>query len=34
MLFHEVAEDAGVGGETGEGEAIVRVDGDDLLLVG
>ena len=34
LLLHEVGEDTGVGGETGEGEAIVRVDGDDLLLVG
>lgn len=34
LLAHEVGEDAGVGGETGEGNAIVRVDGDDFLLVG
>jgi hypothetical protein len=33
-LFHEVGEDAGVGGEAGEGEAEVFVDGDDFLLVG
>jgi hypothetical protein len=33
LLFHEVGEDAGVGGEAGEGEADVFVDGDDFLLV-
>ena len=33
MLFHEVGEDAGVGGEAGEGDANVFVDGDDFLLV-
>ena len=30
---HEVGEDTGVGGEAGEGDAVVGVDGDDLLLV-
>jgi hypothetical protein len=34
LLFHEVGEDASVGGEAGEGEAEVFVDGDDFLLVG
>lgn len=34
LLAHEVGEDAGVGGETGKGDAVVGVDGDDLLLVG
>ena len=34
LLFHEVGEDAGVGGETGEGDAVVGVDGDDFALVG
>ncbi len=34
LLFHEVGEDAGVGGETSEGEAEVFVNGDDFLLVG
>ena len=33
LLLHEVGEDAGVGGEAGEGEAQVLVDGDDFLLV-
>jgi hypothetical protein len=34
LLLHEVGEDAGVGGEAGEGEAEVLVDGDYFLLVG
>lgn len=34
LLFHEVGQDAGVGGEPGEGDAVVGVDGDDLALVG
>jgi len=34
LLLHVVGEDAGVGGETGEGEAVVSVEGDDLFLVG
>jgi len=34
LLFHEVGEDAGVGGEAGEGEAEVFVDGDYFFLVG
>lgn len=34
LLFHEVGQDAGVGGEAGEGEAQVLVDGDYLFLVG
>lgn len=34
MLAHEVREDAGIGGEAGERDAVVGVDGDDLLLVG
>ena len=34
LLLHEVGEDTGVGGQAGEGEAQVLVDGDDLLLVG
>jgi len=34
LLLHVVGEDAGVGGETGEGEAVVRVERDDLFLVG
>lgn len=34
LLLHVVAEDAGVGGEAGEGEAVVGVYGDDLFLVG
>lgn len=33
MLFHEVGQDAGVGGEAGEGDAVVGVDGYYLLLV-
>ena len=33
LLAHEVGEDTGVGGEAGEGDAVVGVDGDDLLLV-
>ena len=33
LLAHEVGEDTGIGGETGEGDAVVGVDGDDLLLV-
>jgi len=34
LLFHEVGEDAGVGGEAREGDAVVGVDGDYFLLVG
>lgn len=34
LRLEEVGEDAGVGGETGETETEVRVDRDDLLLVG
>ena len=34
LLFHEVGEDAGVGGEAGEGHGEVVVDADDFLLVG
>ena len=34
LLLHEVGEDAGVGGEAGEGDAVVGVDGDDFALVG
>lgn len=34
LLLHEVGEDAGVGGEAGEAEAEVLIDGDDFLLVG
>lgn len=34
MLFHEVGKNAGVGGKTGEGDTEVRVDWNDLLLVG
>ena len=34
LLPHEVGEDTSVGGETGEGDAEVTVDADDLLLVG
>ena len=34
LAFHEVREDAGVGGETGEGEAEVLIDTYYLLLVG
>ncbi len=34
LLFHEVGEDAGVGGEASEGEAKVFVNDDDFLLVG
>lgn len=33
LLFHEVGEHARVGGKTGEGNAIVRVDFDDFALV-
>ena len=33
-MFHEVGKNAGVGGKTGEGYTEVRVDWDDLLLVG
>lgn len=33
LLAHEVGEDAGIRGETGEGDAVVGVDGNDLLLV-
>jgi hypothetical protein len=34
LLLHEVGEDAGVGGQAGEGDAVVGVDGDDFALVG
>ncbi len=34
LLFHEVGEDAGVGGEAREGDAVVGVDWDYLFLVG
>ena len=34
LLFHEVGEDAGVGGQAGESDAVVGVDGDDFTLVG
>ena len=34
MLFHEVGEDAGVGGEAGEGDAEVGVYAEDFFLVG
>jgi len=34
LLLHEVGEDAGVGGETGEGDTEVFVDDYDLFLVG
>lgn len=34
LAFHEVCEDAGVGGEAGEGDAEVVIDVDDFLLVG
>lgn len=34
LLLHVVGEDAGIGGEAGESDAQVLVDGDDLLLVG
>lgn len=34
MLFHEVGEDTGVGGEAGEGYAVVCVNGDHFALVG
>jgi hypothetical protein len=34
LLLHEVGEDAGVGGEAGESDAVVAVYLDDLLLVG
>lgn len=33
LLLHEVGQDAGVGGETGEGDTEVGVYRDDLLLV-
>lgn len=33
LLFHEVGEHTGVGGETGQTQAIVSVDWDDLALV-
>jgi hypothetical protein len=33
LLLHEVGEDAGIGGETGEGKTIVGVDWYDLLLI-
>ena len=34
LRFQEVGEDAGVGGEAGESDTEVRVDCNDLLLVG
>ena len=34
LLLHEVGEDAGVGGEAGEGDGEVVIDADDFLLVG
>lgn len=34
LLLHEVEEDAGVGGETGDGNTEVVVYADDFLLVG
>lgn len=34
LLLHAVGEDTGVGGEAREGDAQVRVYGDDLFLVG
>lgn len=34
LLLHVVGEDTGIGGEAGKRDAIVRVDGNDLLLVG
>ena len=34
LLFHEIGEDAGVGGEAGKGDAEVGVYGEDFLLVG
>ena len=34
LLLHEVGEDAGVGGEAGEGEPEVGVELDDFFLVG
>lgn len=34
MLLHEVGKHTGVRGETGERDTEVRIDGDDLLLVG
>ena len=34
MLFHEVGEDAGIGGETCKGYAVVCVDWDYFALVG
>ena len=33
LLLHEVGENAGVGGETGEGDTKVGIYRDDLLLV-
>lgn len=33
LVFHEVGEDAGVGGETGERESNVFIDGDYFFLV-
>ena len=34
LAFHEVCEDAGVGGEASEGDTEVVIDVDDLFLVG
>jgi len=34
LLLHEVGEDAGVGGETGQCDSVVAVDGYYFLLVG
>lgn len=34
LLLHEVGEDAGVRGQAGDGDADVRVDGEEFLLVG
>jgi len=34
LLLHEIGEDAGVGGEAGEGEPEVRVELDDFFLIG
>jgi len=34
LLLHEVEEDAGIGGEAGDGDTEVVIDADDFLLVG
>jgi hypothetical protein len=34
LLLHEVGEDTGVRGETGEGDTKMGIYRDDLLLVG